>query len=103
MMAHVYICYVTFEEYLINKKINADDFRKHEPARWEEFYALFGQVHPNSFTSQKLFLINQIRRKYPYREVVTDAQAKPKKTAPKPVVKKSAGAVKKPLIKPKLK
>jgi hypothetical protein len=59
---------VNFEEYLIAKKIDAAAFKKAEPARWNEWENEFVQVHPNSFTSQKLYLINPIRRKYPLQE-----------------------------------
>ena len=53
-----------FEKYLADKKIDAEKFRAAEPERWEEFKTLFYQVHPNSFTTQKLYLINKIRRLY---------------------------------------
>ncbi|HEU5289820.1 MAG TPA: hypothetical protein VFU05_04195 [Cyclobacteriaceae bacterium] len=59
---------MNFEEYLISKKIDASAFRNAEPARWAEWEAEFGQIHPSSFTSQKLYLINPIRRKYPLQE-----------------------------------
>lgn len=57
----------TFEEYL-RKKIDGAAFAQHEPQRWQEFQELFAQMHPNSFTAQKLFLINTIRRNYPLQE-----------------------------------
>jgi len=55
---------MTFETYLSEKKIDATAFRENEPQRWEDFRKLFGQVHPNSFTAQKKFLINDLRRRY---------------------------------------
>ena len=55
---------MTFEAYLSEKKIDATAFRENEPERWEDFRNLFGQVHPNSFTAQKKFLINDLRRRY---------------------------------------
>ncbi|MBO9641323.1 hypothetical protein [Siphonobacter aquaeclarae] len=55
---------MTFEEYLHQKKINAQAFAKAEPERFEEWKQLFAQLHPDSFTAQKKFLINPIRRKY---------------------------------------
>ncbi len=58
----------TFEAYLLEKKIDSEAFRKGEPAQWQDFATLFGQVHPDSFTAQKLFLINAIRRRYPLAE-----------------------------------
>ncbi len=55
----------TFEEYLAKKKINCEAFRKDEKSLWREWAALFQIMHPNSFTAQKLFLINKIRRRFP--------------------------------------
>jgi len=59
---------VSFEEYLITKKIDTSAFKNAEPARWTEWEKEFTQIHPNSFTTQKLYLINPIRRKYPLQE-----------------------------------
>ena len=47
---------MNFEEYCISKKI--------DPERFEEWKHFFDAVSINSFTQQKLFLINEIRRKY---------------------------------------
>ena len=55
----------TFEEYLAKKKIDSATFARQAPQQWQEFKTLFEQVHPDSFTAQKLFLINKIRRSYP--------------------------------------
>ncbi|MCG8339791.1 MAG: hypothetical protein MI674_00735 [Cytophagales bacterium] len=54
-----------FETYLINKKINPTTFKEKNIEKWKSLKGLFDQVHPNSFTAQKLFLINKLRRKYP--------------------------------------
>jgi hypothetical protein len=59
---------LTFEEYLVQKKIDSAAFKQAEPERFEEFSSLFAQVHPNSFTVQKLNLINSIRRRYQLKE-----------------------------------
>jgi hypothetical protein len=59
---------VNFEAYLISKKIESEAFRKAEPAVWQLWNDEFEQLHPNSFTSQKLYLINPVRRKYPLKE-----------------------------------
>jgi hypothetical protein len=61
---------VNFEAYLISKKIDSEAFRKAEPAVWESWNKEFEQVHPNSFTSRMLYLINPVRRKYPLKEPV---------------------------------
>ncbi len=57
-----------FEEFLKNKKIDENLFKEKEQARWKEWKTLFEQMHPNSFTAQKKFLINDIRRKYLLKE-----------------------------------
>ncbi|UTA69917.1 MULTISPECIES: hypothetical protein [Emticicia] len=55
---------MTFEEYLISKKIDKDKFAQAEPERFREWSVLFSQMHPESFTMHKKFLINPTRRKY---------------------------------------
>jgi hypothetical protein len=58
-----------FETYLQEKKIDSAAFRAAEPGKWQQFKALFEQVHPNSFTTQKKYLINDLRRLYPGQAV----------------------------------
>ena len=65
-----------WEEYCISKKIDSEAFRLKETARWTELKTIFEQVHPNSFTEQKKFLINDIRRKYRLKEETKTEQAK---------------------------
>ena len=55
---------LTFEDYCKKKKINPDLFLKAEPTRFQEWKTIFDQVHPDSFTEQKKFLINPIRKQY---------------------------------------
>lgn len=55
---------MTFEEYLLSKKIDAAQFSKSEPQRFDEWKYLFTQMHAESFTAQKKFLINLTRRKH---------------------------------------
>ena len=105
---------LTFNDYLTAKKIDANSFAKAEAERFREFYDLFNQVHPESFTAQKLFLINQIRRKYPLPlvktdPVITEDETKPAPKKAKPVVKKAASndynqnnTGSKPKIRPKI-
>ncbi|HTJ49374.1 MAG TPA: hypothetical protein VL443_07960 [Cyclobacteriaceae bacterium] len=71
---------MTFTDYLISKKIDQEAFQKAEPALFEIWKTEFEQMHPNSFTAQKLYLINPLRRKYtlPFEAAVK----------PKPVEKK---------------
>ena len=58
----------TFEFYLSSKRISFDDFKSAEPLLYAEWKKIFEQIHPDSFTAQKKFLINPIRRKYPLKE-----------------------------------
>lgn len=53
-----------FEAYLIQKKIDGEAFMKNEPERYTEWKNLFQNIHPESFTTQKKFLLNLIRRRY---------------------------------------
>ena len=71
-----------FQEYLRQKKIDPKKFHESAPAQFMEWKVIFDQVHPDSFTQQKLFLINQVRRMYKLEEaeVVT-------KSAPKPAMR----------------
>jgi len=55
---------MTFEEYLLQKKIDSIRFKEREPGRYAEWERDFGQMHPESFTVQKKFLLNDTRKKY---------------------------------------
>lgn len=55
---------MTFTEYLAEKKIDSRQFEEAEPAQFAEWRQLFEQLHPDSFTVQKKFLLNNTRRKY---------------------------------------
>jgi len=81
---------MTFEEYLISKKIDSQLFRVAESALWNEWNLLFKQMSPASFTAQKLYLINPLRRKYLLK--TTEAALSPKSGAP---------AASRPVMKPK--
>ncbi|OEK05462.1 hypothetical protein [Roseivirga misakiensis] len=79
---------MNFESYLIKKKIDPKGFAQGEPERFREFEELFNQVHPDSFTAQKLFLINSTRRAFPLQEeeevkVTKKPMARPKMVKPK--------------------
>ena len=81
-----------FDNYLKQKKIDPELFRSGEPEKWEDYRNIFNEVHPASFTAQKLFKINAIRRKYPLKITETPVKqtspvaAKPKMTF-KPKIK----------------
>ncbi len=103
-----------FEAYLISKKIDSAEFLKAEPDTWKNWKIEFDQMHPVSFTAQKLYLINPIRRKYllkpelgakvvstphetpevPKIETPADQEATKTPSNPKPVVPR-------PVFKPK--
>jgi hypothetical protein len=90
---------VTFEEYLISKKIDRHAFVNAEPTLYERWKGDFEQMHPNSFTVQKLNLINPIRRKYQLK-IEDKAPLTPTIESPaaSPVIPKPG----KPIIKPKI-
>ncbi|HEY3404120.1 MAG TPA: hypothetical protein VGK59_12075 [Ohtaekwangia sp.] len=67
---------MNFEEYLISKKIDNARFSEKEQALWRTWKIEFEQMHPNSFTVQKLNLINPIRRKYPLKVEVKPVEVK---------------------------
>ena len=74
---------MSFKDYLAKKKIEAKGFAQGQPDRFDEFRKLFNQVHPDSFTAQKLFLINNIRREYPLKEEVAETVVKKPMMRPK--------------------
>lgn len=89
---------MTFEDYLRGKKIDPDAFRSNEPTVWAIWKSEFEQMHPNSFTVQKLNLINPVRRKYPEKAAAPESIQQPDTSSP------SAGAapkVAKPVFRPK--
>ena len=99
-----------FEAYLVSKKIDSVQFANAEPNVWRTWKSEFEQIHPNSFTAQKLYLINPVRRKYPLKldpTSVTEikAEIKEEKTsAQSPAVQPSVQAkpaVPRPVFKPK--
>jgi hypothetical protein len=81
---------MNFEEYLISKRIDSQAFRSAEPLLWNEWNALFEAMSPTSFTAQKLYLINPMRRKYLL-----------KLPEPPPTPKPASTAAAKPVMKPK--
>jgi hypothetical protein len=55
---------MTFSEYLISKNIDEKSFSSQDSNTFLAWKNLFEQVSPSSFTDQKKFKINPIRRKY---------------------------------------
>jgi hypothetical protein len=91
---------VNFEAWLISKKIDGEAFSKAEPALFASWKMEFEQLHPNSFTVQKLNLINPVRRKYKLKiapiesvapssdsSAVASSPAAPAKPVAKPVMR----------------
>jgi hypothetical protein len=89
---------VDFETYLISKKIDRLTFLTEEPELFLSWKTEFEQMHPNSFTVQKLNLINPVRRKYPLKEIIMEA---PAKTENVPVPTQAPAKPGRPVIKPK--
>ncbi|MDV3307216.1 MAG: hypothetical protein LOY03_00155 [Cyclobacteriaceae bacterium] len=86
---------MTFEEYLVGKKIDPTLFREGDPEMWSSWERDFAQQHPASFTAQKLYLINAIRRKYHLK--ATPAPAESTQAGEKPPARPSA----RPIVRPK--
>lgn len=81
----------TFEAYCKSKLIDPEAFKTSDQELFNSLKSFFNHVSPSSFTQQKLFLINDIRRKYQLeKEVNADKntavkglKAKPKIPLPK--------------------
>ena len=84
---------MNFKEYLEKKKIDPGKFAKAEPGNFKKLKAFFNEVHPESFTMQKKFLINDLRLKYHF-------EGSPSTTTPP---KPAAPSIKKPGVKIKSK
>jgi hypothetical protein len=97
------------EDYLRSKKIDASTFQMAESALWKEWSIEFENMHPNSFTLQKLNLINPIRRKYPLKTVPEQEKTASQASTPSPDTANasppssitSKPAIPKPVFKPK--
>ena len=74
---------LTFAAYLKSKKIDLKSFFKDEKETFEKWKKEFDQMHPNSFTQQKLFLINKIRREFPLQEAEEKVEKKKPMMRPK--------------------
>jgi phosphopantetheine adenylyltransferase len=55
---------MTFSEYLQSKKIDEVSFSTNDSCTFDAWKNLFEQISVSSFTDQKKFKINQIRRKF---------------------------------------
>jgi hypothetical protein len=92
---------MNFDDYLRSKKIDGLAFKEAEPTLFQTWNSEFDQMHVNSFTVQKLNLINPIRRKYQLKDRSGDvkkAETAPPSTSPVAAPVRVA----KPVIKPKI-
>lgn len=69
---------IDFDTYLRTKKIDATKFKGADPELFQKLNEVFMKTHPDSFTAQKLFLINPIRRKFQLKDEIEEAPSKPK-------------------------
>lgn len=60
---------MTFKEYLLSKKINAEKFEQNDADIFRDWEKIFENMHVESFTMQKKFLINDMRRTYPLNQI----------------------------------
>ena len=72
-----------FSTYLKSKKIDPEKFQKDDSEKYLELKKVFDQVHPDSFTAQKLFLINPLRRKHKWDGEEEKVASKPKPMKPR--------------------
>ncbi len=82
---------MTFKEYLESKKIDPKSFFQADQSTFQEWKNIFDQVSPKSFTQQKLFLINKVRRQYPLVEKVESKEPEKKATPKVKIGRKSLG------------
>jgi hypothetical protein len=74
---------ITFASYLKSKKIDLKSFYSSDKELFELWKVEFDQMHPNSFTQQKLFSINKVRRMYPLQEQEKVVEKKKQMVRPK--------------------
>lgn len=59
---------MTFEEFIIKKKIDLAQFKTAEPGLFSEFQSHYSQMGEKSFDHTKKFLFNKLRRAYHLKE-----------------------------------
>ncbi|EJF11786.1 hypothetical protein [Pontibacter sp. BAB1700] len=85
---------MTFEEYLVKKRINKEAFAAEDPARYQAWESMYAQMHPNSFYVAVKMVLNNVRLRYHLRE---EDVPKPATTAaPRPAARRAAAPVPKP-------
>jgi len=86
----------TFEQYLSAKRIDPERFKRAETDLWDRWKREFEQMHPNSFTVQKLNLINAVRRKYLLEPPATEQKEVKEQSASQPVMRPGKPVIKRP-------
>lgn len=82
---------MTFEEYLIKKRINKAAFEAEDAARCGAWGNMYEQMHQNSFYMAIKMVINDVRLKYHLREEEVPKSA-PVLVSPKPVMRRAPAA-----------
>ncbi len=59
---------MTFEEYLVKKKINRAAFEAEDKGRYTAWEDMYAQMHPNSFYMAVKMVLNDVRLRYHLRE-----------------------------------
>ncbi len=62
------LLYMIFETYLEQKNINAEEFLWESPALFTKLKTIFNLMSEESFTVQKKFLINKLRRQFQLKQ-----------------------------------
>ncbi|PVY44158.1 hypothetical protein C8E01_101524 [Pontibacter virosus] len=79
---------MTFEEYLIKKRINREAFAAEDPARYQAWESMYAQMHPNSFYVAVKMVLNNVRLRYHLRE--EDVPRPATTAAPRPAARRAA-------------
>lgn len=89
---------LSFIEYCHSKSIDAASFKKNEDNLYTDLEFYFNQIHPDSFTAQKLFLINEIRRRYHFIKPESVKEKGGEKKQALPLMKKAVIVGSKPKV-----
>jgi hypothetical protein len=78
---------MTFEEYLVKKRINREVFAAEDPGRYKAWESMYAQMHPNSFYVAVKMVLNNVRLRYHLRE--EDVPKPAPTTAPRPAARRA--------------
>jgi hypothetical protein len=82
---------MTFEEYLVKKRINKAAFAAGDPARFAAWADMYAQMHQNSFNIATKMVINDVRLRYHLKEEDIP-KAVPASATSRPVMRRAAPA-----------